>query len=35
LFYLDLNTASGSATAISTASDFVVYTPANGWIKTV
>jgi len=35
LFYLNLNTSSGSATAISTASDFVVYTPANGWIKTV
>lgn len=33
LFYVDLNTASGSATVSSTASDFLVYAPANGWIK--
>ena len=33
LFYVDLNTASGSATVSSTASDFLVYAPTNGWIK--
>lgn len=35
LFHVDLNTASSSATVISTASDFVVYAPVNGWAKTV
>lgn len=34
LFYVDLNTAGGSATASSTASDFLIYAPANGWFKT-
>ena len=33
LFYADLNTASGSATVSSTASDFLIYAPVNGWIK--
>jgi hypothetical protein len=33
LFYVDLDTASSSAEVSSVASDFVIYTPANGWIK--
>jgi hypothetical protein len=35
LFYVDLNTSSGSAEASSTASDFRIDPPANGWFKTV
>jgi len=35
LFYVDLDTTSGSATVSSTASDFIVYAPTNGWFKTV
>lgn len=33
LFYVDLNTASGSATVSSTAASFIVYKPTNGWLK--
>lgn len=35
LFYVDLDNTNGSATVSSTASDFIVYAPANGWFKTV
>lgn len=35
LWYVDLNNSSGSAEASSTASDFIVYAPTNGWIKSV
>ncbi|MFA5922310.1 MAG: hypothetical protein WC856_13625 [Methylococcaceae bacterium] len=35
LFYVDLDTTSGTAEVSSTASDFVVYAPTNGWFKTV
>lgn len=35
LFYANLNTAGTGTTVISTASDFVVYAPTNGWTKTV
>ncbi len=35
LFYVDLDTASGTASVSSTASDFVIYAPTNGWFKTV
>lgn len=35
LFYIDLNTASGSALAASIASDFRIDPPTNGWFKTV
>lgn len=35
LFYVDLDTTSSSAEVSSTASDFVVYAPTNGWFKTV
>jgi len=35
LFYVDLDTTSSSAEVSSTASDFVVYAPNNGWFKTV
>lgn len=34
LFYVDLDTTSSSSTVSSTSSDFVVYAPINGWIKT-
>jgi hypothetical protein len=33
LFYVNLNTASGSATASSQAGQFTVYAPVGGWIK--
>lgn len=33
LFYVDLNTDSGSATVSSSVSSFIVYAPANGWLK--
>jgi len=35
LFYVDLDTTSGSSSATSTASNFTVYTPANGWFYTL
>lgn len=34
LFYVDLDTTSTSTTVSSVASDFVIYAPTNGWIKT-
>ena len=34
LFYVDLDTSSSSAEVSSITSDFVIYTPTNGWIKT-
>jgi hypothetical protein len=34
LFYVDLDTSSGTASVSSIASDFVIYAPTNGWIKT-
>ena len=34
LFYVNLDTTSSSATVSSVSSDFVIYTPTNGWIKT-
>ena len=33
LFYVDLDTTSSSAEVSSVSSDFVIYAPANGWIK--
>ncbi len=33
LFYVDLDDTSGSSTVSSSASDFVIYQPTNGWIK--
>lgn len=33
LFYVDLDTTSSSTEVSSTASDFIVYAPTNGWIK--
>ncbi len=35
LWYVNLDTTNGTAEVSSTASDFVVYAPANGWFKTV
>jgi len=35
LWYVDLNTATAGSTVTSTASDFIVYKPTNGWFKTV
>jgi hypothetical protein len=35
LFYVDLDTTSGSATVSSVASTFTVFAPTNGWFKTV
>jgi len=35
LFYIDLNTASGSSTVSSVASIFKIFAPTNGWFKTV
>ena len=35
LFYVDLDTTGPAATVSSTASEFLVYAPANGWFKTV
>lgn len=35
LWYVDLDTTSGSTSVSSTASVFKVVTPANGWFKTV
>lgn len=34
LFYVDLDTTSGSSSVSSIGSDFVIYAPTNGWIKT-
>jgi hypothetical protein len=33
LWYCDLNTAGGSSTVSSVASDFQIYAPTNGWFK--
>jgi hypothetical protein len=35
LFYVDLNTTSASSTVSSTADEFTVQAPANGWFKIV
>lgn len=35
LWYVDLNNTSGSTEASSTASDFIVYAPTGGWLKSV
>jgi hypothetical protein len=34
LFYVDLDTSSGTAEVSSVASEFVIIAPANGWFKT-
>lgn len=34
LFYVDLDTTSGSSSVTATASPFTVITPTNGWFKT-